>query len=325
MAQAATRQRSAVRERHAAHPSHPEPASKPGIPASAAPGGKRGRGHRNTGRGGRDAARNSGARSGGGGDGVVSRLGRGAGSKLADRKPQLSELASAALERASSTLPKPHLPTSHLPKPHLSIWTRLVGKVLKAIAKHEWRRLTKGTNWSLESLGGEEPGELLGKLGGGPLAAGLPRPKLPIQQSIDVAVPLEFAWRRWMELRFLPEGVDRVTGIERSDGELSGELDGESEAAWSAEVLDERECESFAWQSHEGSDCAGLVTFHRLSERLTRLELTLDVLPHDASEAALLLTRVAHRRARDELRRFKAELELVSPDVYTSDERSSSR
>jgi uncharacterized membrane protein len=293
MAQAATRQRSAVREEHAAHPTHPEPASKPGKSASVKPGRRRRSGHES---GARGAERGTGGKAG---------------------RPELGEL------------PKPHLPELNLPKPHLSIWARMaakiLGKILKRVAKHELHRLTQGTNWSLESVGIDEVGELKDKLGGMTPDTSVLKPELPIQESVDVAVPVSFAWSEWMELRSLPEGVDRVVEIERDGGGLTGQLEGESNGRWSAEVLDEREGESFAWKSTEGSDCAGLVTFHALSERLTRLELTLDVLPRDPLQSAQLLTHVAHRHARKELRRFKADLEVVSPDVYADDEHSSSQ
>jgi uncharacterized membrane protein len=141
-------------------------------------------------------------------------------------------------------------------------------------------------------------------------------PKLPVQQSIDVAVPLEFAWEAWMELHFLPEGVGRVIDIKRDGNELTGRVAGVPGRSWRAEVQDEREGQSFAWRSTEGSDCAGLVTFHRLSERLTRIELDLDVVPMNAMETALLLTHLAHRRTSAEMRRMKAGLEFVNPDAY---------
>jgi uncharacterized membrane protein len=81
-------------------------------------------------------------------------------------------------------------------------------------------------------------------------------------------------------------------------------------------VIDEREQESFAWRSTEGTDSAGLATFHPLSERLTRIELTLDVRPEDLGEAARLMLHIADRRVEEELRRFKADAELLNPDVY---------
>jgi uncharacterized membrane protein len=144
--------------------------------------------------------------------------------------------------------------------------------------------------------------------------------RLPIQCSVDVAVPLGFAWERWMDLSSLPEGVHRVEQIERDGNELLGKVGGPHRRDWNAEILDEREQQSFAWQSTEGSDCAGLVTFHRLSQRLTRIELSLDVVPTSVTEAVALLAHIADRRAGADLRRFKARIELINPDLYENDE-----
>jgi hypothetical protein len=58
------------------------------------------------------------------------------------------------------------------------------------------------------------------------------------------------------------------------------------------------------------------VTFHRLSDRLTRVELHLDVIPGGVADALELVLRVADRRAETELRRFKAHAETLDPDEY---------
>lgn len=143
---------------------------------------------------------------------------------------------------------------------------------------------------------------------------------VPIQCSIDVAVPLEVTYAEWMKLEFLPEGAHRVEGIKRRGDRLRGRIAGAlaQNSAWAAEVREERPNESFAWRSQKGSDCLGLATFHRLSERLTRLELELDVVPAGPAEAFELLTHIADRRAETDLRRFKAQLERISPDDYPS-------
>lgn len=330
MAQAATHeQMSVVRKQHAAHPHRPKPASKPGEPASAAA--RRG-GGRKTGNG--ESKRGSASPSHGGGS---SHSGEARGNH------QHSGLlpGGKTLELpGGKTLELPGLQEIGLPKPHLSIWSRLALKLLKRLAKHELRKLAKASGKRLASAAPdalakpdtlEKAGEALEK----PREAlertrdafdiGSHRPALPIQQSIDVAVPLDFVWQKWMELGFLPEGVDQVVEIERNGRTLDGRIEGDSDSSWSAEILDERERESFAWRSTEGSDCAGLVTFHRLSDRLTRIELTLDVVPRDVTEAAALLTHIADWRALKEMRKFKADLELVSPDVYASDADSSSQ
>ncbi len=141
--------------------------------------------------------------------------------------------------------------------------------------------------------------------------------KAPIQLSIDVAVPLRVAYYEWMKLESLPEGAHVVVDIDREDGKLVGRIDGLGEAReWEAEIRDERPDESFAWRSTRGSDVAALITFHRLAERLTRLEMQLDVVPASVTEAASLALRIADRRAETELRRFKLRVEMINPDAY---------
>jgi len=142
--------------------------------------------------------------------------------------------------------------------------------------------------------------------------------RLPIQVSIDVAVPTLVAWDEWMTLESLPEGMHHVEEIEHDgDDYLVGRVSGlKVDDYWEAEILDEREGESFAWRSSGASDCAGLITFHALAERLTRIELQLDVVPSRIGEAAGLAVHLADRRAKRELRAFKARLETISPDDY---------
>jgi uncharacterized membrane protein len=142
------------------------------------------------------------------------------------------------------------------------------------------------------------------------------RERLPIQVSVDVAVPINIAWAEWMKSGSLPEGVHRIHEIERDGDKLGGWIAGPRGGDWQAEILDEREAQSFAWRSTKGSDCAGLVTFHQLSERLTRIELNLDVIPTNASEAVALALHLAHHRAEADVRRFKAGVEFINPDVY---------
>lgn len=155
-------------------------------------------------------------------------------------------------------------------------------------------------------------------LGREAIESGIPRP-LPVQVSVDVAVPLPVAWEEWMTFDFFTEGIHRLAEIERDGEQLVGKTSGPATADWRAEIVDEREQEAFAWRSFEGSDCAGLVTFHRLSERLTRIEVDLDLVPTSPAEAVSLGLHLARRRTESELRRFKAHVEFINPDVYADD------
>jgi hypothetical protein len=143
---------------------------------------------------------------------------------------------------------------------------------------------------------------------------------VPIQCSIDIAAPLEVTYAEWMKLEFLPEGTHRVEQIKRRGNRLRGQIAGAlaQHSAWAAEVREERPNESFAWRSLKGSDCLGLATFHRIAERLTRLELELDVVPVRPAEAFELLLHIADRRTEIDIRQFKAQLEKISPDDYPS-------
>src|SRR4051794_8752237 len=140
---------------------------------------------------------------------------------------------------------------------------------------------------------------------------------LPVQRSLDVGVPIEAAWDEWMRFDWLPDGAHRVEDIERDGDSLFGRLAGPRVSRdWEAEITDERVDQSFAWQTVEGSDTSGLVTFHRLSDRLTRLELQLDVVPEGMGEALSLVLRRADRCAENVLRGFKAQVEALDPDEY---------
>jgi uncharacterized membrane protein len=146
--------------------------------------------------------------------------------------------------------------------------------------------------------------------------------RLPIQLSIDVAVPIHVAWGEWISWGVLPEGVHRIEDVERDGNSLLGKTAGPRGVDWEAEIQDEREDESFAWRSVAGTDVAGLATFHQISDRLTRIELDLDVVPTNPTEALTLATHLAHRHAAADLRRFKAHVEFINPDVYETNGRN---
>lgn len=140
----------------------------------------------------------------------------------------------------------------------------------------------------------------------------------PIQASVDVAVPWDVAWAEWMTLEWMPDAAGEITGIRRgTNGDLRGKL---RQDRWAAEITEVHEPHSFAWRAKRGSDCAGLITFHPLSDWLTRIELSLDAKPSHLGQAVALVSHRADRRTTAELRRFKARLELISPDEYEDED-----
>jgi uncharacterized membrane protein len=225
----------------------------------------------------------------------------GSGSKKAARKSVKGAAGGAAAKEALTT------------PPGGPVRLKMAGAAIKGVAQKAGERaketlpaLADASRTALDKVRGVGWDELGGKVR-----------TVPVQRSLDVAVPLEAAWDEWMRLDWMPDGAHRVVDIERDGDVLYGRLTGPRILRdWQAEIVDERADESLAWQTVEGSDTSGLVTFHRLSDRLTRLELELDIVPQGAAEALSLVLRRADRRAEIVMRSFKAQAEALDPDEY---------
>jgi hypothetical protein len=77
-----------------------------------------------------------------------------------------------------------------------------------------------------------------------------------------------------------------------------------------AEILEQRPDERIEWNVTEGLAHTGVVTFHKLSDRLTRIEISLDIEPSGFFEKVGRGWRFAKRAVRGDLHRFKAHVEL---------------
>src|SRR5215218_5946268 len=80
--------------------------------------------------------------------------------------------------------------------------------------------------------------------------------------------------------------------------------------SWEAEITDQQPCERLAWRSTSGPKQIGVVTFHRISDRLTRVLVTLDFQPQGLFEKAASGMRITRRALRSDLMRFKAYIEM---------------
>jgi uncharacterized membrane protein len=136
--------------------------------------------------------------------------------------------------------------------------------------------------------------------------------RMPIQQSVDVAVPLETAWKLWNNYEDYPKFMHRLQSAEKIDPKhvhFEGKVWG-IKRDWDAKITEKRTYESIAWTSEDGLDNAGVVTFHKLAPRLTRIELSLDIDPHGPIEKIGRGMRFTKRAVRADLHRFKAYAEM---------------
>jgi uncharacterized membrane protein len=163
----------------------------------------------------------------------------------------------------------------------------------------------------------QKAGGITQKLGrkkeGGKAATGTGRGRrLPVQEHVDVAVDLQTAYDQWTQFEDFPQFMHRVEKVEQRDDAtlMWHENIWGVRRSWEAEITDQKPCERIAWRSKSGTQTVGVVTFHRLSDRLTRIQVNLDFQPKGLFEKTASGLRVSRRALRSDLMRFKAFIEM---------------
>ena len=140
--------------------------------------------------------------------------------------------------------------------------------------------------------------------------------RMPVQQAIDVAVPVSVAYDHWTRFEDWPEFMHRVENAEQVDDatvSFEAKIWGISKR-FEADILEQHPDERIEWNVTEGYAHTGVVTFHALSENLTRVEVTLDVQPSNLIDKASRGMRFVKRAVRGDMHRFKAYVELDHDD-----------
>ena len=215
---------------------------------------------------------------------VIERIASLAGSKASDLGEQAKEKAKSAAE---------DLPTEKLMPKALS------GGVGGALGK-----LVGGS----DNGDGDEAGAGKGSAAPG---TGSGR-RMPIQQSVDVAAPLKTVYNQWTQFEDWPDFMHRFESVDQVDDAtvaFQSKIWG-IKKRFEAEILEQRPDERIEWDVSQGLAHSGVVTFHQLSDRLTRIEVTLDIEPDSLVEKAGRGWRFAKRAVRGDLHRFKAFVEL---------------
>lgn len=136
--------------------------------------------------------------------------------------------------------------------------------------------------------------------------------RMPIQQSVDVAVPINEAYDQWTRFEDWPKFMHRVDSAQQIDDStvaISTKVWGITKQ-FQAEIVEQRPDERIEWHTEEGLAHSGVVTFHELAPRLTRIEVSMDVKPDSMVEKAGRGMRFTKRAVRGDLHRFKAYVEM---------------
>ena len=132
-----------------------------------------------------------------------------------------------------------------------------------------------------------------------------------IEESIEVAVPVRTAYNQWTQFEEFPrfmEGVEEIRQLSDTRLHWKTKIAG-VEREFDAEITEQHPDHRIAWRSVGGTDHAGVVTFHRLSDDTSRIMLQLDSEPEGAVEKVGDALGILKRRVKGDLERFKKMIE----------------
>jgi ribosome-associated toxin RatA of RatAB toxin-antitoxin module len=133
-----------------------------------------------------------------------------------------------------------------------------------------------------------------------------------VQQAIDVGVPLQTAYNQWTQFEEWPRFMHRLEQVDQKDDctiSFSTKIWGINKT-FEAEIIEQYPDERIKWEVASGPSHTGVVTFHQLTDTLTRIELNVDFDPDSLLEKAGRGWRFVKRAVRADLHRFKAFLEM---------------
>jgi len=132
-----------------------------------------------------------------------------------------------------------------------------------------------------------------------------------IEQSVDVNVPVSTAYNQWTQFEEFPrfmEGVEEIRQL--NDKRLHWRANvGGKEKEWDAVITEQIPDQCIAWKNTTGAKNAGVVTFHRINDKTTRVMLQLEYDPEGIIENVGDVIGVVSARVRGDLERFKKFIE----------------
>jgi uncharacterized membrane protein len=133
-----------------------------------------------------------------------------------------------------------------------------------------------------------------------------------VTESVDVEVPVHTAYNQWTQFEEFPnfmEGVEQVTQLDDRHNHWITSVAG-ARREFDTEIVDQLPDERVAWRTVSGDvKQKGVVTFQRLDETRTRVNLAMEVDPSGVAEKAADVVGIIDRRAKGDLRRFKEYIE----------------
>jgi uncharacterized membrane protein len=128
-----------------------------------------------------------------------------------------------------------------------------------------------------------------------------------ITESIDVRVPVRTAYNQWTQFEEFPrfmEAVERVDQLDDQRLHWVAKVGGKTKE-WDATIVEQTPDQRVAWKATSGAENAGVVTFHRIDDNMTRVTVQMDVEPADPIEKVGDAVGIPDRQVKKDLERFK--------------------
>lgn len=183
-------------------------------------------------------------------------------------------------------------------------------------AEHLGEKAVEGAKKGLSGAGG--PGKLASKMLGGGAgkggggAGGKKTRRLPIQRWTDVALPIDRVYEEFTKFDQFPRFMHRVLNVEQKgrDKISWSEKIWFSSRQWEGRVTERRKNDRIVWTTKGGMSHKGIVSFHKLSDNLTRVMVDMEFEPNGMIEKMASGLRFVKRAVQADLARFKTYVEM---------------
>ena len=132
-----------------------------------------------------------------------------------------------------------------------------------------------------------------------------------ITEEIEVHAPLSTVYNQWTQFEEFPKFMEGVESVEQLDdtrlrwvAKVAGKR-----AEWEAKILDQDPDRRISWQSTDGEDTTGIVTFEPVDDGRMRIRLAMTYTPGGPLERAGSAVGLDRRRIRGDLERFQELIE----------------
>ncbi|MFF8841531.1 SRPBCC family protein [Streptomyces sp. NPDC015127] len=133
-----------------------------------------------------------------------------------------------------------------------------------------------------------------------------------VKETVEVEVPVSTAYNQWTMFEEFPnfmEGVEAVTQVDDRHNHWTTKIGG-VRREFDTEIVDQLPDERITWRTISGdTKQKGMVSFRRVDDTHTRVELVMDVEPSGAAEKTADMTGMIDRRVKGDMRRFKEYIE----------------